>query len=269
MTPGRALAGGLGLLLAAAAAGVGCRHARAGAPASHAVVVASATPSAAPAPPVVAAARAPSSSDCEALWSRYHAAAPEDPYVNRTTFVARCTRSTPAVLGCIERAHQEIKDMMHGATEGLDAGASGPSEPLMLEMMLRLALPSRMGICMTRERLRFALGSGELDALARDVVAGRLSPDKQGVAIASGPAATLSSRGFAEHASSVVLAPEGEVRVSRRPGGNVWLYFLGGLFGRHQNQAGFVYATTPFSARDFNPGEDGRDELCLARDEKG
>ena len=72
--------------------------------------------------------------------------------------------------------------MMHGATEGLDAGASGPSEPLMLEMMLRLALPSRMGICMTRERLRFALGSGELDALARDVVAGRVSPNKQGVA---------------------------------------------------------------------------------------
>ncbi len=74
--------------------------------------------------------------------------------------------------------------------------------------------------------------------------------------------ATLPSRGFIEREHGVEPAPEGEARMRRLPDGRVWIYFLGGMFGRHQNQAGFLFSSAPFDARDFHD-EEGRSRVCL------
>jgi hypothetical protein len=122
---------------------------------------------------------------------------------------------------------------------------------------------------MTRERLRFALGAGELRALAQEIAAARIAAGTDGVAVAAGSFATLPAVGMVEGEKSAALGPAGEVRVSRRADGTLWLYFLGGLLGRHQNQVGFLYSTEPFVNRDFAPEGEGHESVCIAPSEEG
>ena len=95
---------------------------------------------------------------------------PEDFYVDRDGFLARCTHSDQGVLTCVERARQEVQEI-----ERLAGVPAAPSA-------LRMLMPSRWGSCVTRERLQFALRTGELAALARMVASGDLP-----VAPTSGP----------------------------------------------------------------------------------
>jgi hypothetical protein len=245
----RALIAGLSLGLA------GCNGTRAK---SAPIVIPSAPASATAGTKAGSASKPPAPSECEALWQRYHAEV-EDPYVTHQVFVARCARSSRAVLECPERARAELEEIVGGVAATMDGG--GPPSELM-PGLIRIGLPSKNGICMTRERLRFALESGELEALGRDAAAGRLHPDAEGVVVLDGDRATLPSRGFVEHEHGGDFGPFGEVRVDLRPDGRAWLYFLGGLLGRHQNQVGFLYSTAPFGDSDFR-AEDEHQGVCL------
>jgi hypothetical protein len=226
------------------------------------------TPAPKPVPPQQPAETAPpSAAECEGLWARYHALVPGDTFIGRDGFIARCRRSEREVLGCPERVKSEVADIVRHVSEGnrADAGETAPSEALQTRILFQIAGPSRMGICMTRARLRFALRTGELAALAGEVTGGRLATDRDGILIASGDYATLPWLGVNEGpAGGAVPAPPGEVRVSRRPDGRVWLYFLGGLLGRHQNQVGFLYSSAPLLPADFtSSGSAAR--VCLDR----
>jgi hypothetical protein len=235
-----------------------CRCAGAAAPQPR-KPVGSAAASASP----VAAPTAPSPDECETLWARYHALVPDDPFVTHAELVARCVRSERAVLGCLERVRAELGEIARGSRDASDAGADAPSEARMVEAVLRVAMPGRTGICMTRERLRFALRSGELEALGQRAAAGGLAAGEHGVAAVTGDAATLPWRGSVELERSWEIGPPGEIRVARRPDGRAWLYFLGGLLGRHQNQVGFLYSSGPFVAQDFAPDGEGHEQICL------
>jgi hypothetical protein len=218
----------------------------------------------------------PSAADCDGLWARYHALVPVDPSITRDGFMARCRRSGREVLACPERVKSEMTDIVRRASDGDRAGGAGPDagasaaevaarEALQVRLLFRIAGPSRMGICMTRARVRFALRTGELAALAGDVTGGRLVADQEGILIAPGDYATLPWRGVNEGLTGAATpAPPGEVRVSRRPDGRVWLYFLGGLLGRHQNQVGFLYSSAPLLLTDFASNGPGP-RVCLDR----
>jgi hypothetical protein len=201
----------------------------------------------------------PSPAECESLWRRYHSEVEDDPYVTHEQFVARCAKSDRAVLECPERARAELEKLAKSSSEEDDAGA--PPVDLM-PLLVRIGMPSRNGICMTRERLRFALQSGELEALGHDAALGRLHPDADGFAVLRGDRATLPSRGIVETERSAELGPFGETRVDVRADGRAWLYFLGGLLGRHQNQVGFLYSSAPFVDADFR-AEEGGQRVCL------
>lgn len=241
----------LAVAVLVATSGPGCRHARS--PGRAAPPAAAAVTSARP-----PGRAGPTPARCQALWDRYHAQAPEDPYTDAHSFVARCTRSDPAVLDCLERARGEIEHIATSTSEFADGGAP---DPRLLGMLLRFALPSRMAICTTRERLRSALHSGELQAIARDVATGKLVPDDDGVVVLRGARASLPARGVIEHMDSAEAAPPGEIRVARRADGSVLLYFLGGLLGRHQNQVGFAYSSVPFTG--LERGEEGEPAVCF------
>jgi hypothetical protein len=88
-----------------------------------------------------------------------------------------------------------------------------------------------------------------------------------GMRVVTGTFATLPWRGIHETLRGVAPAPEGEIRVARRRDGRVWIYLLGSLFGRHQNQAGFLYGSAPFVFGDFEEERDTtgrkRERVCL------
>ena len=253
-TPSQAWAA-LGVALLGCA---GCRCSEAAAPAPSGPAGSGAVPVASS-----AVGAAPSGDECEALWSRYHALVPDDPFVTHAELVARCARSERAVLTCLERVRAELGEIARGSREAGDAGADAPSEAQMVDMVLRVAMPGRTGICMTRERLRFALRSGELAALGAQAAAGELGAGEHGVAVVTGSAATLPWRGSVERERTWELGPPGEIRVVRRPDGRAWLYFLGGLLGRHQNQIGFLYSSGPLVPQDFAPDGEGHEQICL------
>jgi len=232
-------------------------------------VLASPSPASGTAAPAAPAVLAPTGAECVALWDRYHALAPTDPYVERDSFVARCGRSTREVLTCPDRARAEVVDIVRQGHVPADSGSATPPEAQMVHALLPGALPSRAGICMTRERVRFALGTGELETLGLEVAAGHLRPDVDGVVVAPGTLATLPALGMIERERTVAFSPPGELRVSRRPDGRVWLYVLGGLLGRHQNQVGFLYSSGPFLTQDFASEAEGRESVCIAPNEEG
>jgi hypothetical protein len=213
--------------------------------------------------------RWPTPPECEALWERYHAVVPDDPYVARDSFIARCSRSTRQVLTCPERAREQVIDIVRQSPFERDGGIEGPPEEQVVGALLHVAMPSRTGICIARERLRFALDAGELASLAREAAAGRWAPGEHGLVVVDGTFATLPSLGMVEEKRSTKLGPPGEVRLGRRADGRVWLYFLGGLLGRHQNQVGFVYSSAPFVDHDFAPEPEGHQQLCLEPNEQG
>ena len=203
----------------------------------------------------------PSASACEGLWSEYHGIVPESPYLDHDGLVARCTRSEPAVLGCVGRTKAETEAMLAGLDD------AGPPEPLP-PGILAFFMATRIGVCLTRERLLFALHTGELGRLAREVASGGPAEGPFGTRVVAGSYATLPWPGFHEGERTAEPAPPGEIRVSRRKDGRVWLYFLGALLGRHQNQIGFLYADAPFVPADFSPepgSQGGRatEEVCL------
>jgi len=204
----------------------------------------------------------PSDAECRALWQRYHAEVPDDPFVTESRFVGRCQHSERSVLECPERAREELSKLLRQSS---DADA-GPPEPEVERMILRVGMPSRTGLCVTRARVSFARASGELSALAAEIDAGHLTPDADGVVLASGGWATLPSVGMVETGRTAELGPVGELRVGRTSGGRVWIYVLGALLGRHQNQVGFVYSSAPFVAADFREPAPGDKEICLPRD---
>jgi hypothetical protein len=224
-------------------------------------------PSGAPSGPASGAASAavrspssPSAAECEALWLRYRAEVPGDPFVAHDGFVARCERSDRDVLRCPEHAKQEARALLRQVDA--DYGGEAPSAE-QEAWFLRLAMPSRHAICVARERVRFAAGSGELAAIASDVASGRLRPGEHGVVVMSGASSTLPSVGLVEGGKGPgEIGPAGELRAFRRPGGRVWIYVLGGLLGRHQNQVGFLYSSGPFVPGDFREGEGGA-QVCL------
>jgi hypothetical protein len=210
-----------------------------------------------------ALANTPSPVECEALWGRYQAVVPQDPYVDHHAFLARCARCDRAVLTCVERARAAVIELVRGSGGPRDGGGGVPLDDALVERFVRMVVPSRLGICMTRERARYAVRTGELDELARAVAAGRLVAGASGVVVAPGVHASLPWRGMVEDQRAAQLAPAGEVRVRRLPDGRVWLYLLGGLLGRHQNQVGFLYSSGPFAPADFGPGEGGRERACI------
>jgi hypothetical protein len=140
---------------------------------------------------------------------------------------------------------------------------AGPAELPPTEFLLRIGMPSRVGVCITRERARRARDNGELAELAREVSEGRLRPDERGLLVVEGEHATLPWRGVVEDATSAKLGPPGEVRVLRKPDGRVWIYLVGGMLGRHQNQVGFLYSSRPFVPRDSEADGEGGERVCL------
>ena len=126
-------------------------------------------------------------------------------------------------------------------------------------------VPPRMAICMARERLFFAQRSGELDALANDVATKKWKVTPDGVVVVDGAYATLSSQGYVEldGRDGSGPAPAGEVRVRTTSDGRVWLYFLGGLLGRHQNQGGFIFSSRPFVSSDFERKDATHERVCI------
>jgi hypothetical protein len=180
--------------------------------------------------------------------------------------VARCQRSEREVLTCPERARQEILELVRRSASDVDAGQDAPDDPRTSSFLIRFAMPSRNGICMARERARFALRSRELDDLATEIGAGRLVPDADGVLVAGGRYATLPSLGIVETDRGAKPTPPGELRVSRRPDGRTFIYILGALLGRHQNQVGFVYSSAAFRPGDFAKAEEDRKRLCLSEE---
>jgi hypothetical protein len=203
----------------------------------------------------------PSAPACEGLWTDYHALVPESPYVDHDGFVARCARSEPAVLSCVVRTSADIQAMLDRFADP-DAGPE-PSA----DRFVAFAMATRIGVCLTGERLRFALRTGELDGLVRDLASDARAEGPFGTRVVTGTYATLPWRGVHEHKRTAESAPPGEIRVARKPDGRVWIYFLGALLGRHQNQIGFLYSSAPFLPADFkseaDPENPGRAEVCL------
>jgi hypothetical protein len=230
------------------------------------------TPTSAPGASARAAAASPAPPSlpaCEGLWREYHAIVPESPYVDHDGLVARCTRSEPAVLGCVARTKAVAEDIVARVADSMDAGPPEPVSPRFLQMVVG----TRIGACVTRERLLFAERTGELGRLVHEIASGSATEGPYGTRVVGGSYATLPWRGVHEGPRSAERAPEGEIRVSRRKDGRVWLYFLGALLGRHQNQIGFVYGDAPFVATDFSPeaGEGGgpaRESVCLEDGER-
>ena len=218
-----------------------------------------------------------SAADCEALWTRFHAKAPKVPNSEHELFVARCGRSERAVLTCPERVLADAADRMRKSAEMMseakiqsaDGTISTPAaEPVTDAELARFSaeyLPSRMELCMARERLLFAQRSGELDALAKDVAASKWKISKDGVVVVDGTYATLPSQGYIELGGrdGSGPAPPGEVRVRTTEDGRVWLYFLGLLLGRHQNQSGFVFSSGPFVPGDFEREDATHESICI------
>ena len=243
----------------------GCRGERASTsaagPPAPALSAAPAAGEASPAPPTAA--------ECEGLWSAYHDIVPESPFVDHDTLVARCVRSERAVLGCVDRTKAEIVAMF---TEKL-APDAGPPEPIS-PRFLTFAVGTRIGVCLTRERLQLAQRTGELTRLAREIASDGVPDGPHGTRVVAGSYATLPWRGMHELGRTAEPAPPGEIRVSRRPDGRVWIYFLGALLGRHQNQMGFLYAGAPFVPGDFkseegSEGGPARERVCLESDAGG
>ncbi len=193
---------------------------------------------------------------------------PESPFVDHDTFVARCVRSEVAVLGCVARTKADVMQMFEASV----SREAGPPEPVPARI-IAFAVAMRIGVCLTRERLQFALRTGELDRLAREVASDGVTAGPHGTRVVGGSYATLPWRGMHEAESTVEPAPPGEIRVVHRPEGRVWIYFLGALLGRHQNQIGFVYASAPFVPADFKreqePGDPARERVCLDTDREG
>jgi hypothetical protein len=204
----------------------------------------------------------PSAAECESLWSRYREQAPNDPFVSHAWFVARCQQSDRAVLTCPERVRAELLAMLRQSREAEDAGVNAGAEPGEESALLRFGMPSRHGICMARERVRFALRSGELRELERRVAGGSLQPGQHGVVVVKGTSATLPSVGFVEIGHHFEMAPVGELRAFKKPDGRVWIYVLGALLGRHQNQVGFLHSSGPFVPGDFRRSDEG-ESICL------
>ncbi|MBI5535789.1 MAG: hypothetical protein HY898_23930 [Deltaproteobacteria bacterium] len=206
----------------------------------------------------------PTVAQCEALWVRYHGMMPDDPYVAHDAFVARCNRSEPAVLQCPEQARAKVVEIVRETGKELDAGPSAAEEQSLIEMLSRVGMPPHNSICMARERLRYALRTGELAALGKLAGSGTLHLGEHGTVVVQGTYATLATTGIVERERAAELGPEGEIRIKTWPDSRVWIYFLGGLLGRHQNQVGFLYSTTPFAKEDFRKdGDDGREQVCI------
>jgi len=231
---------------------LGCRG-KAAPTASASASIASSSASQLDAPPAPPA--------CENLWNDYHALVPDTPYVDHDAFVDRCKRSEPAVLGCIERTKAETMTMFTTEVEP-DAGpADVPTR------FLAFAEATRGGVCFTEERLKFALRTGELDRLAHEIASDPAADGPYGIRVVTGTYATLPWRGIHEEKGGADTAPPGEIRVAHRSGGRIWLYFLGALLGRHQNQIGFLYSNAPFVPADFTSEKTYRGEqqteVCL------
>jgi hypothetical protein len=159
------------------------------------------------------AAGPPTPPECEALWERYHAVVPDDPYVARDSFIARCSRSTRQVLTCPERAREQVIDIVRQSPFERDGGIEGPPEEQVVGALLHVAMPSRTGICIARERLRFALDAGELASLAARPRHGRRKAVDQARPAGRGAARPPCRR------PGVALLPRRVARPSSEPSG--------------------------------------------------